>query len=121
MSSISFPATYAIRYYEGDLYQFVIRPKDSAGDPFPISSATHDAFFYVSTARGGSASATIELTASIVSGNVVATIEPSDNLGAAATSYIYDVSVRNKTNNQEIYTLLTGTISVTRDITEPTP
>jgi hypothetical protein len=116
---MSFPASFNIRYYEGDLYQFVIRPKDSAGDPFPITSATHDAFFYVSTARGGSASATTELTASIVSGNVVATIEPSDNLGASATSYIYDVSVRSQTNNQEIYTLLTGTISITRDVTEP--
>jgi hypothetical protein len=116
---MSFPASFNIRYYEGDLYQFVIRPKDSAGAPFPITSAEHDAFFYVSTARGGSASATTELTASIVSGNVVATIEPSDNLGASATSYIYDVSVRNKTNNQEIYTLLTGTISITRDVTEP--
>jgi hypothetical protein len=121
VSSISFPATYAIRYYEGDLYQFVIRPKDSAGDPFPISAATHDAYFFASTARGGSASATVELSATIVDGNVVATIEPSDNLGVSATSYIYDVSVKNKTNNQEIYTLLTGTISITRDVTEPTP
>lgn len=116
---MSFPATYNIRYYEGDLYQFVIRPKDSAGDPFPISSVNHDAYFYVSTARGGSASATTELTASIVDGNVVATIQPSDNLGASGTSYIYDVSVKNKTNAQEIYTLLTGTISITRHIVEP--
>lgn len=120
MVIITFPATYNIRYYEGDIYQFVIRPKNSAGDPFPISSATHDSFFYVSTERGGSASATVELTSSIENGNIVATIEPSDNLGSSSTSYIYDVSVRNKTNNQEIYTLLTGNISVTRDIAEPT-
>lgn len=116
---MSFPATYNIRYYEGDIYQFVIRPKDSAGDPFPISDTTHDAHFYVSTARGGSASATTELTATIVSGNVVATIQPSDSLGVSATSYIYDVSVQNKTDAQQIYTLLTGSISVTRDVTEP--
>lgn len=118
---MSFPATYNIRYYEGDLYQFVIRPKDSAGDPFPISDSTHDAHFYVSTARGGSASATTELTANIISGNVVATIQPSDNLGVSATSYIYDVSVQSKTAAQEVYTLLTGNISVTRDVTEPAP
>lgn len=116
---MSFPATYNINYYEGDLYQFVIRPKNSAGDPFPISSATHNAFFYVSTSRGGSAGNTIQLTASIVEGNVVATIQPSNGLGSTAVSYVYDVSVQKKSDNQEIYTLLTGTISVTRDITEP--
>lgn len=116
---MSFPATYNIRYYEGDLYQFVIRPKNSAGDPFPISSATHDAYFYVSTARGGSASATTDLTATIVDGDVVATIQPTDGLGSLATSYFYDVSVKKKTDAQEVYTLLTGTISVTKDITDP--
>lgn len=116
---MSFPATYNISYYKGDLYQFVIRPKDSAGDPFPISSSTHDAHFYVSTSRGGDSGNTIELTATIINGNVSATIQPSDGLGGDALSYFYDVSVQKKTDSQEIYTLLTGSISVTRDITEP--
>lgn len=116
---MSFPATYNISYYKGDLYQFVIRPKDSAGDPFPIASSTHDAYFRVSTSRGGDAEDTDELTASIIDGNILATIQPSDNVGSTATSYLYDVSVQKKTDAQEIYTLLTGTISVTKDITDP--
>lgn len=116
---MSFPATYNINYYKGDLYQFVIRPKNSAGDPFPISSSTHDAYFRVSTSRGGSAGDTNELSATIVDGNITVTIQPSDSLGSSATSYLYDVSVQKKTDAQEIYTLLTGTISVTKDITDP--
>lgn len=116
---MSFPATYNISYYKGDLYQFVIRPKNSAGDPFPITSSTHDAYFRVSTSRGGDAGNTDDLTATIIDGNVVSTIQPSDNIGSSATSYFYDVSVQKKTDAQEVYTLLTGTISVTKDITDP--
>lgn len=115
---MSFPATYNISYYKGDLYQFVIRPKTSAGDPFPISDTTHDAYFRVSTSRGGNSGDTFSLTAEIVDGNVVATINPSDSLGIDAVSYFYDVSVQKKTDAEEIYTLLTGSISVTKDITE---
>jgi hypothetical protein len=116
---MSFPATYNINYYKGDNYQFVIRPKTSAGDPFPISSTTHNTYFRISTSRGGSAEDTEQLTSNIVDGNVVATIQPSDNVGQSSTSYFYDISVQKKSDAEEVYTLLTGTISVTKDITDP--
>jgi len=115
---MSFPATYNIQYYKGDFYQFVIRPKLSTGEPFPISSATHNSFFRISTTRGGTLNQTISGLSVIENGNVVATIEPSDQLGGSATSYFYDVSVQGKSPNaNQIYTLLTGTITVTKDIT----
>jgi hypothetical protein len=117
---MSFPANFNIRYYKGDLYKFVIRPKTSAGDPFPIQDSTHEAYFYASVNRGGNQEDTIILNASIVGGNVEATIFPSDvsrfNQG---NSYFYDVSVAKITDPDEVYTLLTGTISITPDITEP--
>jgi hypothetical protein len=117
---MSFPANFNIRYYKGDLYQFVVRPKTSAGDPFPISDSTHNAFFYASTTRGGQSSNTITLNASIVAGNVVATIQPSDvssfNQG---NNYFYDVSVQKISDSDEVYTLLTGSLTITPDITEP--
>jgi hypothetical protein len=117
---MSFPATYAIRYYKGDLYQFVIRPKTSAGAPFPISDSTYNVFFYISTSRGGSAGATITADASIDDGNITATIFPStgNNL-SASTQYFYDVSIQKISDPTELFTLLTGTISVTADITTP--
>jgi hypothetical protein len=118
---MSFPATFNIRYYKGDLYQFVIRPKTSAGDPFPISSNTHTAKFYISTSRGGPSANTIEGSATIVAGNVFVTIFPSvGNQLNANTTYFYDVSVVKNSDPNELYTLLTGTVSVTADITEPT-
>lgn len=117
---MSFPATFNIRYYQGDFYQFVIRPKTSAGEPFPISDTTHNAYFYISSSRGGNSTATIEASATITNGNVVATILPSvGNQLNQSTSYFYDVSIEKKENNTELYTLVTGTISVTADITGP--
>jgi len=119
---MSFPANFAIRYYQGDLYQFVVRPKTSAGDPFPISSSTHTPFFYISTSRNGPAANTIEAAASIDGGNITATIFPSTgNQLNPNTTYFYDVSVIRNTNPNEVFTLLTGTVSITGDITEPSP
>lgn len=115
---MSFPATYNIQYYKGDFYQFVVRPKLSTGDPFPISDTTHNAYFRISTTRGGSLNQTKTASAVIEDGNIIATIEPSDGLGVGATSYFYDVSIQGKSPNaNQIYTVLTGTISVTLDIT----
>lgn len=116
---MSFPATFNISYYKGDLYQFVIRPKTSTGDPFPISDTTHNAYFYISTTRGGSSTSTIQGSAAIQNGNVVVTIVPSIGNQLSQPSYFYDVSVEKKDNNTELYTLVTGTISITSDITRP--
>lgn len=118
---MSFPATYNIRYYSGDVFEFVIRPKTSAGDPFPISDSTFKALFYISTQRGGSPEQTVEASAVIVGNNIRCTITPSiGNLLQSGTNYFYDVSVENLTNENIVYTLLTGTINVTDDITSPT-
>lgn len=118
---MSFPANFNIRYYKGDLYQFIVRPKNSSGDPFPISDLTHNAFFYISSSRGGPPQNTIVASATINNGNILATIFPSTgNQLQSNTQYFYDVSVSKKTDSNEIYTLLTGTISITADISEPT-
>ena len=120
MSLISFPASYNIRYYKGDLYQFVIRPKTSAGDIYPIDSATYNAFFRISTARNASASATVSGFTSIGDNAVTCELRPSVGNGLVpGTTYYYDVSIQNSSNANIVYTLLTGTISVTGDITTP--
>lgn len=117
---MSFPATYNIRYYKGDLYQFVIRPKTSAGDIYPIDSSTYNAFFRISTARNASASATVSANTSIGDNAVTCELRPSTgNSLIPGTTYFYDVSIQNISNANIVYTLLTGTISVTGDITTP--
>lgn len=117
---MSFPATYNIRYYKGDLYQFVIRPKTSAGDIYPIDSATYNAYFRISTARNISASATVSANTSIGDNAVTCELRPSvGNSLIPGVTYYYDVSIQNTSNANIVYTLLTGTISVTGDITTP--
>lgn len=117
---MSFPATYNIRYYKGDLYQFVIRPKTSAGDIYPINSATYDAYFRISTERNGSSASTISASTSISDNAVTCEIRPSvGNTLTPGITYYYDVSIQDKSDSNIVYTLLTGTISVTGDITTP--
>ena len=120
MSPISFPASYAIRYYKGDLYQFVIRPKTSAGDIYPIDSSTYFAFFRISTQRSGTSGNTITANTSIGDNAVTCELRPSTgNSLTPGVTYFYDVSIQDKLNSNIVYTLLTGTISVTGDITTP--
>lgn len=115
---MAFPATYNIRYYKGDLYQFVIRPKTSAGEIYPINSTTYDAYFRISTSRGGSSLDTVSANTSIGDNSVTCELRPSvGNSLVPGTNYFYDVSIQEKENSNIIYTLLTGSITVTGDIT----
>ena len=114
---MAFPATYNIQYYQGDTYQFVIRPKTSAGEIFPVTSTVYDAYFRIDTQRGRTDGLGIEASASIGDNSVTCTITPAvgNNL-VAGTTYFYDVSIEDKTDPNVIYTLLTGTITITADI-----
>lgn len=117
---MSFPATYNIRYYKGDLYQFVIRPKTSAGDIYPIDDITYYAYFRISTERNGASEDTILANTSIVDNAVTCELRPSvGNSLVPGTTYYYDVSIEDQLDPNIVYTLLTGTISITGDITTP--
>ena len=117
---MSFPATYNIRYYKGDLYQFVVRPKTSAGDIYPIDDTTYFSYFRISTERNGAAGSTIEANTSISDNAVTCELRPSigNNL-VPGTTYYYDISIQDQSDSNVVYTLLTGTITVTGDITTP--
>lgn len=114
---MAFPATYNIQYYQGDTYQFVIRPKTSAGEIFPVTSALYDAYFRIDTQRGRVDGLGIDAIASIGDNLVNCTISPAiGNLLIAGTTYFYDVSIENKTDPNIVFTLLTGTITITADV-----
>lgn len=115
---MAFPATYNIQYYKGDTYQFVIRPKSSSGEIFPVTSAAYNAYFRIATQRGGIDGSGLASGGTSISDNAVTcTITPSigSNLNPN-TTYYYDVSIASKTDSNIVYTLLTGTISITPDI-----
>lgn len=117
---MSFPGNYNIRYYKGDLYQFVIRPKTAAGDIYPVDDVTYDSYFRISTSRNGDSLNTVSASTAIGDNSITCEIRPDiGNSLSPGTTYYYDVSIQDKENANIVYTLLTGTISVTGDITTP--
>jgi hypothetical protein len=111
---MAFPGTYNINYYEGDTYEFKIYPKNSIGATFNLSG--YSVQFFIATARGSGATQ-YECQASISVDSVV-TCKIPPGVGrqlTAGTTYYYDVEVR-KPADGTVYTLLTGTVSVTADV-----
>lgn len=115
---MAFPATYNFSYYRGDTNEFVIRPKNSDGSAFDLDG--YDADFFIATARGA-ATSVVQYEASAVVDDVnnlvTCTIGPLLGEDLAPATYVYDVEI-NKTVSGVLtrFTLLTGTISVTEQI-----
>jgi hypothetical protein len=112
---MAFPGTHNISYYQGDTLEFTIRPKASDGSAFSLDG--YSSKFFIADRRGPSFTVQHECTAVISNGAVLCTISPGvGRLLTTGTTYFYDVQV-SKSANSIIHTLLTGTISVTADIT----
>ena len=113
---MAFPGTYNFSYYRGDTYQFIIRPKSANGSTFPLDAYDGNAVFTIADKRGSSG---VQITATAVVNTtddiVTCTIEPAQGRQlSGGTTYVYDVQIDNGAG--VIYTLLTGTVSVTDDI-----
>lgn len=120
---MAFPANFNFSYYQGDKYEFVLRPKQSNGEPFNLSGYT--GLFTVATARGEIQSILGPFSASGYSSNasvdqaagtVTCAIVPSFGQTLTGNSYVYDVEI-SASAGLAVHTLVTGNISVTRDIT----
>jgi hypothetical protein len=124
---MAFPGTYNFNYYVGDTFQFRIYPKDASGAPFDLSGydLTSGAKFTIATTRGSEGVAShIDCDAEISADRtyVECSIFPEEGTDLDENSnYVYDVEiskVEGTSPNQKTYTytLLTGTISVTDQI-----
>lgn len=112
---MAFPATYNFEYYAGDTYQFVIRPKNSDGTAFDLTGYSAD--FTIATARGSGATQ-YEADVTVNTSTDILTCTISSTLGEtipADATYVYDVQINNASNI--VHTLLTGTITVTEQVT----
>jgi hypothetical protein len=115
---MAFPSTYDFNYYRGDTAQFVVRPKN-ANDGSSFDLANYSAIFTIANQRGSAgtqyaASAVVNTSTDIVT----CTITPIVGRTLAAGTYVYDVQITDVSPNPDvIYTILTGTITVTDDIT----
>lgn len=112
---MAFPGTYNINYYQGDLYEFNIYPKNSIGEPFDLTG--YSVKFFIATARGTGATQ-FECLSTIEDNSILCKIPGGvgKNL-VAGTTYFYDVQIKKTGTPDQIHTLLTGSISVTADIT----
>jgi hypothetical protein len=117
---MAFPGTYNFNYYAGDTFEFFVYPKNSTGGVFDDLS-DYDALFVVADSRGASASVidSLDITsasATVVDGEYVSCmILPDGGRLLTSPTYLYDVQIENSTNGK-IFTLLTGTITVTQDV-----
>jgi hypothetical protein len=113
---MAFPGTYSINYYEGDRYEFVIYPKNAAGNTFNLTGYT--SIFTIASALGASPSFSVGGEATIDGEKTKITCVILPTVGrqlVAGTTYYYDVQISSGTD--VVYTLLKGTISVTADVT----
>jgi hypothetical protein len=112
---MAFPGTYNFSYYKGDTFQFVIRPKNANGESFDLNGYTAD--FFIASARGDNPSFSTEASAVVneVSDIVTCTILPSVGNTLEAGTYVYDVEV--SSGPEIVYTLVTGIITVTEQVT----
>jgi hypothetical protein len=113
---IGFPANFNFSYYQGDRYEFVIRPRQANGEPFDLTD--YNGLYTIATDRGNPA-AIIDgpKTASVdaAAGTVTVVIDPDFGQTLTGNAYVYDVEISQSGSN--VFTIVTGNIGVTRDIT----
>jgi len=112
---MAFPATYNFNYYKADTNEFVIRPKNSDGSSFDLTGFTAD--FYIATSRGDNPTFSVQAQAIVDTTNdiVTCTILPSIGSTLDSGTYVYDVEI--SSGPTVVYTLITGTITVTEQVT----
>ena len=118
---MAFPAIYNFTYYKGDTNQFVISPKNSDGSAFDLDGYVAD--YTIATSRGDSpqdswsADATINASSNIVT----CTITSSVGSSLEGTNLVYDVQIATTGATPIVYTLLTGIITLTDQVTGANP
>jgi hypothetical protein len=122
---MAFPGTFNISYYKGDTYEFNVYPKDSSGNPFLLTGYS-SAIFTMAQSRGA-AGAETQITGyaeiSVDQTHVKCAITPQNAAEMDDTKqYVYDVQVARDAEPYDlVYTILTGNISITKEVTLVTP
>lgn len=119
---MTFPGTYNISYYYGDTLEFRVYPKNANGSAFDLDTFT-SAKFTLAPTRGAALEDQISCYAAISGdkSNVLCSITPENSLVLdPAVQYVYDVEIKKSGSPYDIvYTLLTGTVGITNDVTLP--
>jgi uncharacterized repeat protein (TIGR02543 family) len=121
---MAFPGELNINYYKGDTHEFKVYPQKTDGSIFYLSDYTNSTFT-IAESRGaaGVALGQIHASARISSDgtNVTCAITPENGkLMDPTKTYVYDVQVYSQGADtyDKVFTLITGSISVTDDVTQ---
>ena len=122
--TMAFPGELNINYYKGDTHEFKVYPQNTSGAVYSLSDFSN-ATFTIAESRGaaGIALGQINASARISSDgtNVTCAITPENGaLMDSTKTYVYDIQVyaQGPSTYDKIFTLLTGLISVTDDVTQ---
>lgn len=111
---MAFPGTFNFNYYRGDTNQFVIRPKNANGEAFDLTGYT--AQFFIANRRGSTGTQfEAQVTVDTANDLLTCTILPGVGRQLTPGTFVYDVQIT--TGSPNIITILTGSITVTDDIT----
>ena len=115
---MAFPGTYNFNYYRGDRNEFVLRPQNADRSPFDLSNYGDYGMYTIAEKRGPTRTFVKNALAAIDSENdiITCTIEPQLGDDLSPGTYVYDIQITDETDDQKVFTLLTGTITVTDDI-----
>jgi uncharacterized repeat protein (TIGR02543 family) len=119
---MAFPGELNINYYKGDTYEFKIYPQKTDGSIFQLNDYSN-ATFTIATERGEDPTTTLFGYASIDGSGTYITCAITPENGAlmdSSITYEYDIQVyaQGPGTYDKIFTLLTGSISVTDDVTQ---
>ena len=114
---MAFPGTYNFNYYRGDTAEFVVRPKTANGSAYNLTDYT--ATFTIANRRGSTGTQYVaDATINTLTNIITCTIAPAVGRTLTAGTYVYDIQITNTTPNPDIIlTVLTGSVTVTDDIT----
>lgn len=116
---MAFPKTHNLDYYRGDTFEFKVYPKTQDGNTFELDG--FETFTFKLANKRGAGATQVTATAAKESdpeGDYVrCTITSTVGRTLSATQYFYDVQITDTTPTPNIiYTILTGIITVTDDI-----
>jgi hypothetical protein len=120
---MAFPGELNINYYKGDTHEFKVYPQKTDGSTFYLNDYSN-ATFTIAAVRGAAGVAGQILGSARISTdgtNVTCAITPENGaLMNSDTTYVYDVQVyaQGPSTYDKVFTLLTGSISVTDDVTQ---
>jgi hypothetical protein len=123
--TMAFPGELNINYYKGDTHEFKVYPQKTDGSIFQLDDYSN-ARFKIAEVRGAAGLADQITGSAIISTDgtyITCAITPANGaLMDPDITYVYDIQIyaAGAGTYDKVFTLLTGSISVTDDVTQGT-